>query len=113
MPSETANRKSLPGVPALLAMTIAEKKTAGEQGLRTILQAIRTGDIVLGDWERISIHNVLLMLGCGLYTVALSELACAICPAADRSPHLKVSARTAARTLEDFERELERVSGCA
>lgn len=95
----TANSKTL----------IDEKASLAEQKLRALLTAIRAGQIALCDWEKISIENSLSLMGGHLYTPALHEIACATCPSDARSPYLSISARTAARTLDDFERELERL----
>lgn len=89
-------------------MTNAEKRAAAVEGLGAILAGIRTGDLPFGDWEKISIENALLLIDSGRYTVALNEIDCAICPAHNRSPGLRISARVASRTLDEYEREFER-----
>ncbi len=109
MSSQTASREALPTIAEIQAMTKAQKRAAAEQGLGAMLTSIRRGDIALGDWEKISIENALMMIDHGLYTVALHEIVCATWPMHDRSPRLNISARTAARTLDDFERALERM----
>jgi hypothetical protein len=110
MPTTTAIRASLPTNARLLAMNNAQKKEAAEQGLKAILIAVRDGKIALGDWEKISIENVILMINHGLYSVAIHEVYGAVWPEHDRSPKLNISPRTAARTLEEFDGELERLT---
>lgn len=109
MPTATAIRDSLPQHETLQALSIGQRKAAAEEGLKAILAGIRDGSIPLGDWEKISIENAVLMIARGLYGAAINELVCAIWPVHDRSPKLNISARTAARTLEEFERELDRL----
>ena len=109
MPTVTAIRDSLPTNARLLAMNNAQKKDAAEQGLKAILMAIRNGKIALGDWEKISIENAMMMINHGLYSAAIHDVYGAVWPEHDRSPKLNISPRTAARTLEEFDRELERL----
>ena len=71
--------------------------------------AIHEGRCTLGNWEKISIENALMMFDRGLYSAAMHEVACALWPKDNRSPNLKISARTASRTLDEFDRELERL----
>lgn len=109
MASDTGARETLPHPEEHQTSTGGQAKAAAEQRLSALLTAIHAGQISLGDWEKISIENALALMRGGLFLPALHEIACATFPRAERSPSLSLSTRTAARTVEDFDRELERL----
>lgn len=109
MACDTGIRETLPHPEQRQTPIGAQAKAAAVQRLSALLRAIHAGQIALGDWEKISIENALALMRGGLYMPALHEIACATFPRAERSPNLSPSERTAARTVEDFDRALERL----